>query len=162
MAKSLTIAALLLVLASCSGPRRRAANAPAATPSPTPAASPKVRISAPPPVDRGAKTQKGSGLAGDYAFTYEQVGEQLTATFAPGRLPRDQQIVVAAARSVIESTFGEKMEGFPRRVEWRYGEATHAILLEGKAYDYVCAPLTDKEGGIPSLVFWRVAKGSAG
>ena len=159
MLKLLTISVLLLAFATCTRPTRRAVNKPTATATPTPAAKPQ-QVTAPPPINKNAPIQKGAGSIEEYNYTYELTGGQATVEFAPKKLPFDQGIVVAASRKVIETIFGEKMEGFPRRAVWTYKDSDHAVLLEGQAYDYVFVHVRDESGDIPTLIFWRVEKGS--
>jgi hypothetical protein len=156
--KTLLGAILIFATAACAQTARRDERAAAAeTPRPSATARPPAT---PPPVDENAKRERGSGVFDRYKFTFEKTGERVTADFAAPRLPYNDSVVVGAAREVISAAYGEKMENFPRRVGWSYGESRHAIKLEGREHDYVFVHVTEDKKEIPRLVFWRVAKGT--
>ena len=150
-----------LVLVACSKPARQAkapTPSPVETPRPT---SPAANVPAkPPPIDPNAPKETGSGSTGDYDYTFEKRGDMTVANFAPQRLPFVQEIVEAAARNVVQTVYGEKMEDFPRRVPWEYEDRKHAIMLTGASYDYVFVHIEDENREIPKLIFWRVPKDS--
>lgn len=165
--KTSTTLVLLIALvahaAACSRPaprRENASNAADAGGTPRPAPPAKPPAPTPPPADTNAKKETGSGNFEQYKFTYEKTGDHVTAAFNAPRLPHIDGVVVGAARAVILSAYGEKMENFPRLVRWDYKETKHAIKLEGEKGDYVFIPVKDDNKEIPTLVFWRVEKGT--
>ncbi|HEX7177549.1 MAG TPA: hypothetical protein VF240_19985 [Pyrinomonadaceae bacterium] len=159
MTRTLLIAFLLLSTAACAQTSRRGEGVAAieTPPRPTPTAK---SAATPPPVDESAKKEKGAGVFDRYKFTFEKTGERVTADFPSPKLPYNDNVVVGAAREVILTAYGEKMENFPRRVGWNFEGAQHAIMLAGDSYDYVFVHAADADKQIPRLVFWRVAKGS--
>ena len=103
---------------------------------------------------------KGVGKFNRYEFSYQRDGGRATAAFRPP-LPRRDSAVVGAAREVILGAFGEKLEGFPRPVNWGHeGRQAQAIKLGGGEFDYVFWPEKNEAGEFPRVLFWRVAKGS--
>lgn len=160
MFRTLLGATALVCLAACAGGGRPAAPRQATqTATPRPAPSPRT-LPTPPPVAPDAPRARGEGLFDKYKFTYERTGDETVAEFAPLKLPYVDAVVVGAGREVIFTVYGERMENFPRRVPWRYGDSEHAIKLAGDQYDYVFVHLPDDRREIPRLVFWRVPKGT--
>jgi hypothetical protein len=154
----LVAAAAALSLSACARTETATPAPPqqAATPRPTPRPP-----ATPPPVPADAPRETGSGAFEQFKFSYAKTGEQTTADFKPQSLPHtNQNVVVAAARRVIELAYGERLENFPRLVAWDYKETKHAVKLEGTKFDYVFVPVKDADRDIPQLVIWRVEKGT--
>ena len=108
---------------------------------------------------------QGKGQFDRYQFTYRQTGETLSVEFAPARLPWRDLTVVAAAREIIRSVYGDDSQNFPRSVVWTYeGAEVNAIKLEGNVAEYVFLPLRDEQQKeskqIRTLVCWKLAKGT--
>lgn len=159
----LTAISLLAVVACAQKPRRPSNSSPAAaeaveTPGRAPAATQPPAT--PPPLDKNAPKETGSGDTGDYRYTFEKTGDMTVANFNSPKLPYLQEIIEAAARHVIQNVYGEKMENFPYLVPWKYKDSKQAIMLTGNEYDYVIVHIADEGKEIPQLIFWRVPKGS--
>lgn len=158
-AKIFLNAVALFSLVSCASPAR-VENAPQATA--TPKTAPTARPPATPPsIPENAERRSGAGGFEQYKFTYTKTGDQVVADFKSVKLPHtNQNVVVAAARELINVAYGERLENFPRLVAWEYREQKHGIKLEGEEYDYVFVPIKDADKDISQLIFWKVKKGT--
>lgn len=106
-----------------------------------------------------ASPQDGSGKYADYEFTYKKSGDQVVALFMSPMLPRNDSIVVSAARAVIESGYQEKTSGSPRLVTWSVqGKAVNAIKLLGERHSFVVVPIKEDTGEIHTLSIWSTVK----
>lgn len=161
MHRNLACALLLSWSLGCASGARRS-QAPQLS-SPTPAPVNAAPTGPSPDVVAAAQAKKaGSGKFNQYKFTYQRTGDQVEASFKSPRLPRQDAVVVAAAREVIVVAYEDKSDNFPRPILWNYqGADVNAIYLEADKFEYVFVPVRADGGEINALVFWQLKKGTA-
>lgn len=153
----------LLSLSACAPRTGQAPATNAARRAPSPTVTPANTPAPLPPLE--GQPAEGSGSLERYKFTYKRTGDNVTVTFSSPKLPWKDTLVVAVARQIITSAYGDESENFPRPLAWNYqGAHVNAIKLEGAHAEYVFLPLKDETKKetpeISTLLFWRLAKGA--